>query len=377
MADCHNVRRMRLTRRALAALCLAAVTFSAAVLAQQKTSEDDARLAKWLKRFPQADANGDGILTMAEANAYRQKLQSKRGGRKAKGKGAAAKRLSPTVKDVRYGPHARDVLDFYKTDSDSPTPVLIYFHGGGFVAGDKSKGASVSISRQCLEAGISVVSANYRLVRDRPGEPGAPFPAPMLDGARVVQFVRFKADEWNIDPKRVALSGGSAGACMSIWIALHDDLADLDADDPVAQLSTRVSAVVAYGGQTTLTPREILKHIGGNPSIHPSLPPFYGVQSMKELGTPEKQKLVYEASAISYATRDDPPLYMRYGGRLDNVPLPPDASTGLSIHHPMFGKLLKDKYDEMGTPCHLVCGGRPAKQDELTFLKEHLGMGGE
>jgi len=43
----------------------------------------------------------------------------------------------------------------------------------------------------------------------------------------------------------------------------------------------------------------------------------------------------------------------------------------------MFGKLLKDKYDEMAIPCHLVCGGRPAQHDELTFIKEHLGMGGE
>ena len=48
---------------------------------------------------------------------------------------AAAKkgpRINPTMADIKYGPHARNVLDFYKVDSDKPTPVVLFIHGGGF-----------------------------------------------------------------------------------------------------------------------------------------------------------------------------------------------------------------------------------------------------
>jgi len=132
--------------------------------------------------------------------------------------------------------------------------VLIYFHGGGFTGGDKAPfGASAD---RYLKQGISVVSANYRFSRD------AIYPGPVLEGARARQFVRSKAKEWNIDPQRVALSGGSAGATMSLWIALHDDLADPDSADAVARISTRVAWVTVKNAPTMLDPDLIVKYFG-------------------------------------------------------------------------------------------------------------------
>src|SRR6187551_3852622 len=49
----------------------------------------------------------------------------------------AAPTLPPTHANVQYGPHERNVLDFWKAESEQPTPVLVFIHGGGFVAGDK------------------------------------------------------------------------------------------------------------------------------------------------------------------------------------------------------------------------------------------------
>ena len=40
---------------------------------------------------------------------------------------------------------------------------------------------------------------------------------------------------WNIDPTKIAATGGSAGACSSLWLAFHDDLCEPTSDDPVAQ----------------------------------------------------------------------------------------------------------------------------------------------
>ncbi|WP_395741548.1 hypothetical protein [Prosthecobacter sp.] len=92
-------------------------------------------------------------------------------------------------KDVRYGAYDNDVLDFHPAQTQEPAPVLIHFHGGGWTGGDK-KGLNPA---PLLRAGIAVVSANYRFTTGTKDAP--PYPAPMLDAAQVVQFVRSKAAE--------------------------------------------------------------------------------------------------------------------------------------------------------------------------------------
>ncbi len=340
------------------------------LLAQEKTSENDPRLTRWLAAHPEADSNKDGVLTESEAKAYRQRIVSKP--QKKLTERSAKWKAQPSPIEVRYGPHERNVLDFYRADADEPTPVMIYFHGGGFMVGDKREKGK-SLRKLCLENGISVVAANYRFIRSASdGKPGVSFPAPMLDGARVIQFVRSKAAEWNIDPKRVGCYGGSAGALMSTWLATHDDLADPESEDPIARQSTRISCAVTWDGPTELDRKLILQHIGGHPSIHPSYLPFFGLRSMDEVDSPEKRKLVREASPTNHVTKDDPPLFLRHRKALAGAPHGPRAHHGRVIHHPMHGMFMKKKYDALGLICHVVCEDRPSEIDELTFLKKHL-----
>ena len=177
---------------------------------------------------------------------------------------AAQKPAVPTRADVRYGPYDRNVLDFYQAQTEAPAPVLIHFHGGGWMAGDKKGVAAAPL----LRTGVSVISANYRFTTGT--KDAAPYPAPMQDSARVVQFVRSKAKEWNIDPERVALTGGSAGTVISMWIAYRDDMRNPESSDPIERLSTRVTCIIPMAGPTTLDPKLILKRVGGSPTIHPS-----------------------------------------------------------------------------------------------------------
>ena len=58
--------------------------------------------------------------------------------------------------DVKYGSHARQVLDFYQAKSDKATPVVFYIHGGGWQGGDKKTNPSAFLNN-----GISVVAINY------------------------------------------------------------------------------------------------------------------------------------------------------------------------------------------------------------------------
>src|SRR5262245_65189707 len=95
---------------------------------------------------------------------------------------------APTLANVAYGTHVRQVLDFYKADSASPTPLVIYIHGGGWTSGDKGK---VGELEKFLAAGISVVSINYRyLWQAQHAGVMPPVEWPLADAARALQFVR-------------------------------------------------------------------------------------------------------------------------------------------------------------------------------------------
>jgi len=152
------------------------------------------------------------------------------------------------VENIAYGSDALQKVDAYLPESSAPTPVLIEFHGGGWRTGNKHQlGMYKGLIEKTLEAGIAVVAADYRLT------PKFPWPAQAEDAVRVVQFVRSKAGEWNLDPSRTALIGGSAGAHLSVWVAMRDDFADPSSDDPIERLSSRVSCAIDCWGPTDLT----------------------------------------------------------------------------------------------------------------------------
>src|SRR5262249_22615153 len=162
------------------------------------------------------------------------------------------------------GPHQRNLLDVWLAKSEKPTPVLVSIHGGGFARGDKS--VSPDLLRRCLDSGISVVAITYRFSSE------AIAPAPFHDSARAVQFVRHKARHWNLDPRRVAAPGSSAGAGISLWLGFHDDLADPRSEDPVLRQSTRLTCMSVFNGQTSYDPRFIRDLFPGTDTyLHPRL----------------------------------------------------------------------------------------------------------
>src|SRR5262245_36042753 len=121
-----------------------------------------------------------------------------------------ASRPSPDFDDVSYGRFTENVLDLWKAKTQQPSPVVVFIHGGGFRRGDK-RDVPNPLLVGLLNRGVSVASINYRLTDV------ASFPAPMLDGARAVQFLRSKASEWGLYPDRIGASGTSAGAGISLW----------------------------------------------------------------------------------------------------------------------------------------------------------------
>jgi acetyl esterase/lipase len=273
-------------------------------------------------------------------------------------------------KDIAYGPHERNRLDAYLADAGKePSPVLVFFHGGGYVGGDKSAILGMTLLQECLEAGISVVSCNYRFITK------APFPAPMEDGTRALQFVRSMAAEWGLDPKRVASSGSSAGGHIALWNALKGNLAKPVSPDPVERYSSAVSAFVGFGTQVSKDQRFYTGMYEG-PHIQPNIALFYGIPSEDELYKPENLKLAEEASAINFMSATAPPAFMVYYYRLDDSKcIPKDAPVGEVIHHPMHGYVLQQKYLEFGIPYILRHSGDPVRPGEIVqFLRESFSM---
>ncbi|HLN31705.1 MAG TPA: alpha/beta hydrolase fold domain-containing protein [Gemmataceae bacterium] len=281
---------------------------------------------------------------------------------------AQARVPQPTHRDVHYGPHQRNVLDFWQAESKQPTPLLVSIHGGGFLGGDKS--VDRQLLKECLESGISVAAITYRFSNQ------AIAPAPFQDSARAIQFLRFEAKEWNIDPKRIAATGGSAGAGISLWLGFHDDMADPKNDDPVLRQSTRLTCMVVFDGQTSYDPRFIRKLFPGKDTYkNPALAKLFGVDLNKLDELPaEKYRLFEDVSAINHLSKEDPPVLLIYSRPLDAE----ITNQGIGIHHALFGKVLKEKMDELGIPCEVVAGnqriGGASPTRPIDFLKLHLAV---
>lgn len=274
--------------------------------------------------------------------------------------------LPPTHADVKYGPHPRNVMDVWLAESQQPAPLLVSIHGGGFRAGFKS--VDPRLLRQCLDAGISVAAITYRFSTD------AIAPASFHDGARAIQFLRHRAKPWNLDPRRIAATGGSAGAGLSLWLGFHDDLADPDNPDPVLRESSRLTCMVVYGGQCSYDPRFIRDLFPGTDTYrHPAFPLLYDIDLDQLDNLPEeKYRLMEECSPVTHLTKDDAPAYLIYSGTIDQKV----TNINIGIHHARFGQVLKEKMDKLGIPCLVNAGGQMLGDDKpiapIDFLKQHL-----
>ena len=271
---------------------------------------------------------------------------------------ALAQKVEPTFKEVSYGPHEDMTLNFWKIESQNPTPLLVHIHGGGWLGGKKHETANANE----LKKGYSFASIDYRLA-------GVELlPAAVHDAARAIQFLRTKAKEWNFDPNRIAVIGGSAGAASSLWLAYHDDMANSKSDDPVLRESSRVCGAVAMGGQTTLDPFLLEKKIGPACIRHGMIWKTVVAKSIEDLmdNWDQYKSLSLQCSPITHVTKDDPPVFLNYG-----QPAPVPVVKGDGIHHAGFGRLLKTKCKKMGTECYLQVKGHEVPQlTKDNFLKK-------
>ncbi len=264
----------------------------------------------------------------------------------------------PTLANVPYGDHPRQVLDFYQAESKDPTPLVVFIHGGGWVNGDKSGVGSANVDRLRKE-GISVAAINYRFTTQA-DEAGIrpPVKWPLEDAARAIQFLRSKSGEWNIDKTRIGATGGSAGACSSLWLAFHDDMAQPESKDPVARESTRLTCAAVIGAQTSLDPKQLrvwmpnMKYGGHAFGFRKPAP--QGRDSEFQRFYDHREEVlpwIKEYSPFEHAGAGDPPIFLDYPAQ--NKPAVVGEEQRDPTHSAVMGLTLQEKLRASGVEARL------------------------
>lgn len=276
--------------------------------------------------------------------------------------------------DVGYGVNPADPatrIDLYKAPSPFPTPVLIEFHGGGWSKGQKGEfepymqdAGGVGIVEEAYAHGFSVVTVDYHLVTESappnctPGAISNYFPAATsanFDAQRVVQYVRSRADEWGLDPDRIAGLGISAGGHLALWSSLTADASDADAGDPVLHHSSRLPWVVAVDTPTNLSADWISCNAAGDPP-RPAICNYFGECSdvvistsafdrVRAVASPTYQALQHAALNQHFALYN---VYRGNPGFTSSSQFSPALFPTTKVHHQVFGLLMGEALHRIG-----------------------------
>jgi acetyl esterase/lipase len=199
--------------------------------------------------------------------------------------------------DDRHG--SATTMDFYlPDDGEVLRPTVMFIHGGGWVGGDKSH--AINIGPRLARSGYVVASINYRLV------PAGVFPNNAIDCICALAFLRAHADEYGIDPDRIAVVGYSAGAHLGGIVGLASDHPELPADCEAA------------GGQPVAAPASVVAASGAQDMFE-----FYDwvndKQSVRDIfgGSPTQLPHAYELGSPIWHVRAGAPPFLLMNDAID------------------------------------------------------------
>jgi len=197
--------------------------------------------------------------------------------------------------DIPYGRYPETRLDIYQPAAATPgkRPGVIVIHGGGWVNGDRDR----MVTPHCvpyLEKGFVVANVEYRLAR------AAKAPAAVEDVLQAARWFVSNARKYGVDPRRIVVTGGSAGGHLALMVGLTPKSAKLG--PPV-----KVAAIVNFYGITDV----------GDQLVGPNQRP-YAVQWIPE--QEGRFELARRVSPLTYVRGGLPPVKTIHGDADKTVP---------------------------------------------------------
>ena len=201
--------------------------------------------------------------------------------------------------DIEYGQAGSTSLrlDACVPDGPGPFPAVILVHGGAWNAGDKSggpsKGYMAPMQDPLTRGGFAWFSINYRLA------PKYRYPADVEDVETAIRWVKTHATEYRVDPRRIALSGESAGAHLIAMAVVR------------ATDATRVAAVVPFYG-----PFNLLGRAQPGQPLASNMVDLFGLKVMDA----QAERVLHDASPVFFVKPGLPPFLLVHGTADSKVP---------------------------------------------------------
>lgn len=290
------------------------------------------------------------------------------------------------IEDAAYGPFSRNVLDIYlPSDVSGPTPVVVYIHGGGFSSFDKDRihDDKADIAAY-LADGIAVASISYRYGASHAGaaqtatspngvcdgsDGGCRKDYVFRDGARAIQYIRYRAQDWNLDPSKIAAWGSSAGGQIVMWIATTPNLAVMDHPDPVLREDSRVQVAGHMTSQVSAINSDWPTLLSFSDAFWEAIEwsdetydkMLHG--TMSELrNSDEGQKLLQVIDFYGALSADSPPIMAAcsVGDHSEEEMLNPDNVDDLQsqlVHHPSHSVAIYERCLSVQEACEIATRG--------------------
>ena len=245
-------------------------------------------------------------------------------------------------KNISYGADKKNKLDLWVADTKLKTPFVIYIHGGGFGAGNKSAAYTkdnFKKIKKLLENNISFATIDYRFKNNDDF-----LLTSFNDAKRALQYLKFYSEKFNLLKNKVALMGVSAGATSSLWIGLQDDLSDKKSEDLVLRESTKVSCIVGIAAAHSLNLKRWKDMANVDEAYLKSIFEKYlgKMDTEKWMERSFNKNYISEVDFFEKMDSNDPPIFIINYGKNTKPKNIADFH-----HNPLHAKLLKNRADSL------------------------------
>lgn len=271
------------------------------------TFEESENANIW-KRYRKLDTNNDQVLSIEELRKEPLAYLESGGERK----------LNLVYKQVSDRKLKLDL--YYPTNktkkADSPHPLIIYTHGGGWAAGSKqgiANGSFKVVFQQLLDQGFAVASVNYRLWRKN-GE--TTMRDCVIDSKDAVRYLSKNSETLKLDSNRFFVMGDSAGGQIAQMLLLTSPQT-LPGDQELAYTSYTMVAGVSWYGPCDFEKTDLFNHDDRSDFRDRFGPRILGENPDEA----NELKLRREMSPVNHLSKDSPPLLMIQGDKDTTIPV--------------------------------------------------------